>query len=109
MGARSPSAVASEVYELEVSEAGVLITAQEAHGLFNGVQSLVQLLPPTPMQENIRLSCLKVSSGVSQLSRLPMVPCYSMAPEACTEGPLWGSCCARIRPALLKLPVSHAT
>ena len=67
-GARSPSTVASEVYELDISEAGVLITAQEAHGLFNGVQSLVQLLPPTPMQENIRLSCLRVSSGLSQLN-----------------------------------------
>ncbi len=66
VGARSPSAVASEVYELEISEAGVLLTAQEAHGLFNGVQSLIQLLPPTPVQENIRLSCLRVSTGLSQ-------------------------------------------
>ena len=57
--------------------------AQEAHGLFNGVQSLVQLLPPTPMQENIRLSCLKVSSG--------------LVSEACTEFLL--ARCARSRPA----------
>lgn len=38
---------AAEAYQVGVSEKRISIRAATAHGLFNGVQSLLQLLPPT--------------------------------------------------------------
>ena len=49
-----------EAYRLTVTDNQVLIEAQAAHGLFNGVQTFLQLLPPSPAEE-IRIESLQVS------------------------------------------------
>ena len=52
---------ADEGYELTVSESGVAVAALASHGLFNGVASLLQLLPATaPLDGHIVLDCLHV-------------------------------------------------
>ena len=51
-------AVPSEAYELEVAEDSV-IRAIENHGLFNGVQTLIQLLPATATLDALSLQCVK--------------------------------------------------
>ena len=53
-------AVPSEAYELEVTEAAIVIRAMENHGLFNGVQTLMQLLPAAATLDAISLQCVKV-------------------------------------------------
>ncbi len=51
-----------EAYEMRISGAGISIRAQKPHGLFNGVMSLMQLLPPyAQMSGDIRLDCMEVS------------------------------------------------
>ena len=51
-----------EAYEMHISEAGIAIRAQKSHGLFNGVISLMQLLPPyAQMSGDIKLDCMEVS------------------------------------------------
>lgn len=52
-------AVPSEAYELEIAEDGIVIRALENHGLFNGVQTLIQLLPATATLDAISLQCMK--------------------------------------------------
>lgn len=53
-----------EAYEMRISGAGIAIRAQKPHGLFNGVMSLMQLLPPyAQMSEDIRLECMEVRWG----------------------------------------------
>lgn len=52
-------AVPSEAYELEIAEDGIVIRALENHGLFNGVQTLIQLLPATPTLDALSLQCMK--------------------------------------------------
>ena len=52
-------AVPSEAYELEIAEDGIVIRALEDHGLFNGVQTLIQLLPATASLEALSLQCVK--------------------------------------------------
>ena len=52
--------VPGEAYELEVAEDGIVIRALETHGLFNGVQTLIQLLPATATLEALSLQCVKV-------------------------------------------------
>lgn len=50
-----------EAYELVVAEDGVRIQGNRPHGIFNGVQSLIQLLPCQPPQAaDIVLDCLQV-------------------------------------------------
>ncbi len=50
-----------EAYEMRIDEAGIAIRAQKPHGLFNGVISLMQLLPPyAEMSGDIRLDCMEV-------------------------------------------------
>ncbi|WP_028455788.1 family 20 glycosylhydrolase [Chitinilyticum litopenaei] len=39
------NAIAAEAYELAITPAGIVITGNTAHGVFNGIQSLRQLLP----------------------------------------------------------------
>lgn len=52
-----------EAYEMRISEAGIAIRARKPHGLFNGVISLMQLLPPyAQMSGDIKLDCMEVSS-----------------------------------------------
>lgn len=52
-----------EAYEMHISEEGVAIRAQRPHGLFNGVISLMQLLPPyAQMSDDIKLDCMKAST-----------------------------------------------
>ena len=51
-----------EAYEMRITGAGIAIRAQKPHGLFNGVMSLMQLLPPyVQMSGDIRLDCMEVS------------------------------------------------
>jgi len=52
-------AVPSEAYELEVTEFAINIRAMENHGLFNGVQTLIQLLPAAATLDAISLQCVK--------------------------------------------------
>lgn len=52
-------AVPSEAYELEVAEDCIVIRALENHGLFNGVQTLIQLLPATATLDALSLQCVK--------------------------------------------------
>ena len=53
--------VPSEAYELEVTEVAIIIRAMENHGLFNGVQTLIQLLPAAATLDAISLQCVKAS------------------------------------------------
>lgn len=53
------TAVPSEAYELEIAENGIVIRALENHGLFNGVQTLIQLLPATALLDALSLQCVK--------------------------------------------------
>ena len=53
-------AVPSEAYELEVAESSIAIRALENHGLFNGVQTLIQLLPAAATLDAVSLQCVKV-------------------------------------------------
>lgn len=55
-------AVPSEAYELEIAEDGIVIRALENHGLFNGVQTLIQLLPATATLDALSLQCVKARS-----------------------------------------------
>ena len=53
-----------EAYEMRITGAGIAIRAQKPHGLFNGVMSLMQLLPPyAQMSGDIKLDCMEVSSN----------------------------------------------
>lgn len=52
-------AVPGEAYELEVAEDSIVIRAIENHGLFNGVQTLIQLLPATATLDALSLPCVK--------------------------------------------------
>lgn len=52
-------AVPSEAYELEVTDVAIVIRAMENHGLFNGVQTLMQLLPASATLDAISLQCVK--------------------------------------------------
>eukprot|EP00884_Botryococcus_braunii_P002082 jgi/Botrbrau1/11875/Bobra.126_2s0010.1 len=55
-----------EAYELLVAEDGVRIQGSRPHGVFNGVQSLIQLLPSQPPQDpEILLECLQVKDAPS--------------------------------------------
>ncbi|BDA48591.1 beta-hexosaminidase [Coccomyxa sp. Obi] len=50
-----------EAYDLRITDMGIAIRANAAHGLFNGVISLLQLLPPcAPMNDDIKLECMEV-------------------------------------------------
>jgi hexosaminidase len=49
-----------EAYNLRVAEHSIYLQAKEPHGLFNGVQSLIQLLPPKPVEDtDVLLDCLQ--------------------------------------------------
>ena len=52
-------AVPSEAYELEVTDVAIVIRAMENHGLFNGVQTLMQLLPASATLDAISMQCVK--------------------------------------------------
>lgn len=65
---------ASEGYELSAGEAGVAIRALQPHGLFNGVVSLLQLLPArVPLDSDIALDNLHVRSPVHPRGVAPPV------------------------------------
>ncbi|KAK9815323.1 hypothetical protein WJX72_001752 [[Myrmecia] bisecta] len=49
-----------EAYDLTITPEGISIAAIHAHGVFNGVQSLLQLLPATPAGDSVTLDCLKI-------------------------------------------------
>ncbi len=52
---------AGEAYELRAGEAGVAVRALAPHGLFNGVVSLLQLLPArAPLDADVALDCVHV-------------------------------------------------
>lgn len=55
----------NEAYELTVGEGGVVIRALEPHGLFNGLQSLLLLLPASqpPDEHDISIPGTKVLDG----------------------------------------------
>ena len=58
----SELSVPNEAYELEVTPDGIAVRALECHGLFNGVQSLIQLLPAKSSLDAISLLCIRVNS-----------------------------------------------
>ena len=51
--------VPSEAYELEITDVAITIRAMESHGLFNGVQTLIQLLPAAATLDALTLQCVK--------------------------------------------------
>ncbi|KAK9837633.1 hypothetical protein WJX74_001756 [Apatococcus lobatus] len=53
----------SEAYELRIQPEGISISALKPHGLFNGVQSLLQLLPATPPADEVLLECTEIVDG----------------------------------------------
>lgn len=61
-----------EAYKLSITQTQVIVKALSAHGLFNGVQSLIQKLPAKPSSD-IRLNncevsrCLSSSVNLNQL------------------------------------------
>jgi hexosaminidase len=59
----APATVGAEGYQLTVSSAGVLIQAQQAAGLFHGVQTLLQLLPGAVMSPTTKPGPWTVSGG----------------------------------------------
>ena len=59
-----------EAYRLSITKNQILIQAQAAHGLFNGVQTLLQLLPPIPAEE-IRLESLQVTHFYQPVHAMP--------------------------------------
>lgn len=61
----SELSVPSEAYELAITPDGVVIRAIECHGLFNGVQTLLQLFPTTPSLDAISLQCIRVWACLS--------------------------------------------
>ena len=99
-----------EGYELSVTEAGVTVSALAPHGLFNGVVSLLQLLPATaPLDAHIALDCLHVRAPVlcSARARIPCKQRSCVAVLAFSErevlvcGSLLGQQSAASAPALL--------
>lgn len=49
-----------EAYELEVLEAHIRVRAHDPHGVFHGVQTLIQLLPPFHTDAGVSVDCLRV-------------------------------------------------
>lgn len=76
--ARETEAVASlasapnqeEGYELNIREAQVVIRGNEPHGVFNGVQTLLQMLPAFPAEGGVSLDCVTVRSSTTGGSKL---------------------------------------
>jgi hypothetical protein len=72
----------NEAYELTVGEGGVVIRALEPHGLFNGLQSLLLLLPASqpPDEHDISIPGTKVHSpSPTKLS----YGCTTFSPRKC--------------------------
>jgi hexosaminidase len=59
----APASVGTEGYRLTVGAGGVLIQAQQAAGLFHGVQTLLQLLPATVMSPTAQPGPWRVPGG----------------------------------------------
>ena len=98
---------ADEGYELIVTEAGVAVSALAPHGLFNGVVSLLQLLPAAapldaPLDAHIVLDCLHVRGPGAVLSqgeaKLPAVQLVAVLAVREREALVCGS----LRPSLRK-------
>ena len=64
-----------EAYELTISEEGVSVRANAPQGLLHGVQSLIQLLPPLPMEGDVSLDCLQVGLAVSTRAHIDEITC----------------------------------
>ncbi len=71
----------SEAYELKIQPEGISVSALQAHGLFNGVQSLCQLLPATPPADEVLLECTEVCSLVVSIQLTLLKPCTKKANE----------------------------
>ena len=83
---------ADEGYELTVTEAGVGVSALAPHGLFNGVVSLLQLLPAAaPLDGHIVLDCLHVRGPGALLPGRGGIAGSAAAGGACSQGA--GSTC----------------
>lgn len=58
-----------EAYDMRITDMGIAIRANGAHGLFNGVISLLQLLPPcAPMNDDIKLECMEANPPPSPVA-----------------------------------------
>lgn len=79
-----------EAYKLSINEKQIHIQARASHGLFNGVQTLQQLLPPTPRDSN-QLECLQVSRE----ARYPLYgrSCMHCPVQAAVESLTCKACC----------------
>lgn len=64
-GVESLSALpnSQESYDLRINDDGIRIRSQAAHGVFHGVQSLLQLLPPTPVDGGVCLDHQQASAS----------------------------------------------
>ena len=83
---------ADEGYELTVTEAGVGVSALAPHGLFNGVVSLLQLLPAAaPLDGHIVLDCLHVRGPGALLPGRGGIAGSAAGGGACSQGA--GSTC----------------
>lgn len=59
----SDSISGAEAYQIETTEKGIQISANEPHGIFNGLQTLKQLLPPHLLSRNVENDTLRVATG----------------------------------------------
>lgn len=77
----SELSVPGEAYELEVTPDGIVIRALECHGLFNGVQTLIQLLPATSSLDAISVQCMEVRQSCARPSSLLSVSVETSGPK----------------------------
>ena len=73
----------SEAYELKIQPDGISVSALQPHGLFNGIQSLCQLLPATPPADEVMLECTEVSLSAFCLLSLSMHKLHPQAKGHC--------------------------
>lgn len=59
----APANVGAQGYQLSVTASGVVIQANQAEGLFNGVQTLLQLLPPAVEAKTVQPGPWAVPGG----------------------------------------------
>ena len=78
----SELSVPNEAYELEVTPDGIALRALECHGLFNGVQTLIQLLPAKSSLNAISLRCIRVRSHLASAAAEVV---YSLRTQSYTD------------------------
>jgi hexosaminidase len=61
---KSNASLGNEGYNIQISPKKIILSANTAHGLFYGIQTLMQLLPPSNIQAQTKNISLKIPSVV---------------------------------------------